>query len=424
MDHFTVVDSLVGRLEELETDLARLAGERVLILSELAAFAGSAADELVSDDVLRKRERQALARRAVIADVAAATRTTEHVVTSLMAEAESLAGDFPQTLAALREGGLTHKQAQVIVGEAADMDADARAELERRLLLLARAGNHVTLKRQARRERERVLPESFAVRHARASSHRNVRIEHVRDGMSWISAYVPAGFAASIDDRLRMTALAHRYAGDDRTQDQLMADAFLAALLAPECACVLGESGEELPVPSPLETFRRIVPTVSLTVPALVLLGHRVGPDGQPLDPAELDGVGPIDPETARQLCGQASSFVRILTDPVTGAPITIDEHARVPSRRLKAWLRYRDGVCRHPGCSRPALRCDLDHTTAVVEDGATCAGNLAHLCRRHHRLKHLANWRYAHGAAGHMRFTAPSGRRYESPPERRVLRT
>ena len=299
-----------------------------------------------------------------------------------------------------------------------------RADLERRLLLLARTGNHVTLKRQARRERERVVPESFEVRHGRAVENRNVRIDHVRDGMSWLTLYGPTGQIASIEDRLRMIALAHRHAGDERTADQLITDAVVAALLAPECACALASDGEELPVPSLLESFRRIQPTVSMTVPVLTLLGHRVGPDGQPLDPAEIDGVGPIDAETARQLCGQASSFVRILTDPITGAPIAIDEHARVPSRRLKAWLRYRDGVCRHPGCSRPAPRCDLDHTTAVEHGGATCEGNLAHLCRRHHRLKHLANWRYAHGPAGHLRFTSPTGRRYESPPERTVLRT
>jgi hypothetical protein len=424
MDHFSAVDALVGRLEEIERGLSRLAGERAETLAKLGEAARVGADALAGEGELRRRERLALARRAVISDVAAATRTTEHVVTALMVEAETMVTDFPDTLGALRDGGLTHRQAQVIVGEAADLDADTRSDLERRLLILAGTGNHVTLTRQARRERERVIPESFQVRHHRAVKNRNVRIEHVRDGMSWLSLYGPTGQIASIQDRLQMIALAHRHAGDERTADQLITDAVLAALLAPECGCARTPDGEELPVRSLLESLRRIQPTVSITVPVLTLLGHRTDPTGELLDPAELDGVGPIDPETARQLCGQASSFVRILTDPITGAPIAIDEHARVPSRRLKAWLRYRDGVCRHPGCSRPARRCDLDHTIAVEHGGPTTEANLWHLCRRHHRLKHLANWRYAHGPAGHLRFTSPTGRHYESPPERRVLRT
>lgn len=424
MDHFDAADVLIGRLEDIERALSRLAGERASVLVGLAELARACADDLVAGEVRRRIDREALARRSLIADAAAATHATEHGVSALMAEAETLATELPDTLAALVGGDLTHRQAQVIVAESVELDPETRAALEKRLLVLSQGGNHVTLRRQARRERERVFPESFDVRHARAAKERNVRVDHVRDGMSWLTLYGPTGQVTAVADRLRMTALAHRFAGDQRTADQLMADAAMAALLAPDCACTLTPDGDEQPVPSPLETFRRIQPTVSLTVPVLTLLGHRVGRDGVPLDPAEIDGVGPVDPETARQLCGQATSFVRILTDPVTGAPIAIDEKARVPSRRLKAWLRYRDGVCRHPGCSRPARRCDIDHTLAHEDGGPTCADNLAHLCRRHHRLKHVANWRYAHRADGHLRFTSPSGRVYDAPPERRVLRT
>jgi len=243
MDHFSVVDALVGRLEQIDRDLSRLAGARPTVLGQLAHVAREGADALVGGSEVRRRERVALARRAVISDVAAATRTTEHVVGSLMAEGERLVTDFPATLDALRGGALTHRQAQVILGEAVDLDADTRTDLERRLLLLARTGNHVTLKRQARRERERVLPESFQVRHARAVQHRNVRIEHVRDGMSWLTLYGPTGQLASIEDRLQMIALAHRHAGDPRTADQLITDAVVAALLAPECACTFAADG-------------------------------------------------------------------------------------------------------------------------------------------------------------------------------------
>ncbi len=47
-----------------------------------------------------------------------------------------------------------------------------------------------------------------------------------------------------------------------------------------------------------------------------------------------------------------------------------------------------RDHHCVFPHCTRPAESCDLDHIEPHAEGGATCACNLAPLCRGHHRLK------------------------------------
>lgn len=423
-----VVDVLVGRIAAIEQRMAQLAGERAAALAALGDAATVGARELTQSDhptrELRRRDAESLARRSVVADVAAATSNTEHAVSALLAEAQTLRVDLPDTLRALRDGRVTHRQTQVIVREASDLDADAKVELERRALLLVREGNNATLARRLRRERERLTSETAALRHARAVEHRNVRFEHVRDGMTWLTAYLPTAQAATIEDSLTMTALSHNLAGDERTLDQLQADALTAALLAPDCACTRTMTGDQMPVPTLLEAYRRVRTHVLLTVPALVLLGHERGPDGELLDPPMLEGVGPIDSETARQLCGSTTSFTRILTDPVTGTAITLDEKARVPSARLRTWLRYRDGVCRHPGCSRPAVRCDADHTRAYEDGGLTCSGNMGHLCRRHHRLKHTTAWSYAHGTGGRLTFTSATGRRHQSTPEHRVLRT
>lgn len=55
-----------------------------------------------------------------------------------------------------------------------------------------------------------------------------------------------------------------------------------------------------------------MAPTLILTIPALAALGHT-GEQGR------LAGYGPIALETAKRLAGTATSFVRVLTDPVTG---------------------------------------------------------------------------------------------------------
>ncbi|KAA9394937.1 HNH endonuclease, partial [Kocuria coralli] len=60
-----------------------------------------------------------------------------------------------------------------------------------------------------------------------------------------------------------------------------------------------------------------------------------------------------------------------------------------------------RDETCRFPGCRRQATGCDVDHTIPWATGGTTAITNLAHLCRRHHRIKHetptLGAWQGRH---------------------------
>jgi len=47
-----------------------------------------------------------------------------------------------------------------------------------------------------------------------------------------------------------------------------------------------------------------------------------------------------------------------------------------------------RDLTCRFPGCDKPAMHCDLDHTVPYADGGRTQASNLKCLCRLHHLIK------------------------------------
>jgi hypothetical protein len=72
-------------------------------------------------------------------------------------------------------------------------------------------------------------------------------------------------------------------------------------------------------------------------------------------------------------------------------------EHAEPgyrPSRKLRHLVRARNDHCTAPGCGRPAVRCDLDHTLAWEDGGITCECDLAPLCRHHHRCKQGQGWR------------------------------
>ncbi|WP_234031210.1 HNH endonuclease signature motif containing protein [Mycetocola zhujimingii] len=164
----------------------------------------------------------------------------------------------------------------------------------------------------------------------------------------------------------------------------------------------------------PATAFRKIVPTVMVTVPALTLLGKSV-------EPGNLDGYGPIDPDTARELASQAPEFSRILTHPETGVALSLGHTKYTPSKAMRRFLRYRDGYCRFPGCTRKAVSSDIDHTEPYDTGGNTDFDNLASLCPKHHKLKHETNWLVEQLGDGILKWTSPHGRQYTTHPENPV---
>ena len=65
---------------------------------------------------------------------------------------------------------------------------------------------------------------------------------------------------------------------------------------------------------------------------------------------------------------------------------------------------------------------CDLDHTVDFAFGGQTSEDNLAHLCRRHHTLKHESAWTVVQRQGGVLEWTSPSGRVYPDIPTSRVM--
>jgi Domain of unknown function (DUF222) len=92
------------------------------------------------------------------------------------------------------------------------------------------------------------------------------------------------------------------------------------------------------------------------------------------------------------------------------------------PSYRPPATLRHlitiRQPTCSFPGCRRPAVRCDEDHTVPYDQGGRTCECNLAPLCRRHHRAKQASGWRLEQPQPGTLIWTLPHGRNYQTTGE------
>ncbi|GAB3786848.1 hypothetical protein GCM10027601_24610 [Nocardioides ungokensis] len=91
------------------------------------------------------------------------------------------------------------------------------------------------------------------------------------------------------------------------------------------------------------------------------------------------------------------------------------------------AWMRelviLRDGHCVFPWCPHEARSADLDHIDPYVPideggpPGQTHPGNLAPLCRRHHRAKTSRRWRYRRRPDSTYEWHGPHGRAYLVTP-------
>jgi len=395
----------------LERMIAQLSGARAETIerARLWSLTTENATSLEGSAAVRAR----MARRVLVSELACALRISERAADTLVAESAALVNDLPATMTALCAGDIGYRQAQTMVDNVATLTDEDRAELEQLALPRAAESTPAAFDRRVRALRDSIDPGSAAPRHSRAVADRRVDCTGSRDGVAWLSAYLPAVQAVAIFSRLTDAARALQATDEPRTLDQLRADLVGEALLDGSGHSRSDDLGE-------LAALKRIRPRVLVTVPVLTLLGR-----GDEL--ANLDGYGPIDPETAKQLTAEAPSLTRLLTHPETGAVLSVGRRKYRISADLRAWLRVRDGTCRFPGCGRSAGSCDLDHTVDWHYGGATAWHNLAHLCPKHHRLKHVGGWSVtqtnAGPDAGELTWTAPSGRSYTTAPAVRMAR-
>jgi hypothetical protein len=341
-------------------------------------------------------DRVEFAERVAIADLAVRLRQTENTIRVQAMRAADLRSRTRSVWAWFCEGEVSLGNATVIAELAATLPVEVCGAFDAALVEAARTLSTPRFREKARRVRDQLNPQSLTERHTLARTARRVWFEADRDGMCWLSAHLPAEVGVQAMARLDAAAASLAAAPDEtRTLAQLRAD-IMGDLLT-------GAGAGSVGVPE-------VGVTVAVTVPVLTLLGVEELP-------ATLDGYGPIDPDTARRLAADAPSFQRILTHPITGTVLDIDQSSyRVPAD-LKRWTQLRDQHCTFPGCGRPAKQCDLDHTTAWAHGGTTRASNLAHLCRHHHRLKHESRWTVHRTPTGLTTWVSPTGHTHTADP-------
>ncbi|MFE4227925.1 DUF222 domain-containing protein [Arthrobacter sp. NPDC056886] len=390
-------DACLDGLAEVGSMEARLAALKVHFAAGYARATVAMAGPAVSP---QERSTQEM---AVTAEVACVLTVSERSAAALLAESATLTTGLPLTLSALQAGSISWQHARAMCDETSGLDPAAAAALEAHFLdpeapFAARgcpAGELVPgrFRAKARKWRELHHPVSIETRHRKGAEDRRLEYVPDRDGMAWLSAYVTADVAVAGWSRATEAARALQAPNESRTLAQLRADVAADWLLA----------GVAEGTPSPKAQ-------VLVTVPVLSLLGAGT-------EPAMLDGYGPVPPSIARRLVGDgAGSFLRVLTDPRSGAPLEIGRTSyRVP-KAMRQWLRLRDGRCSFPGCNNHSLDNEADHLLAWSDGGGTGVTNLGQPCRRHHRLRHTTAWRPV-GATRDQPpgWISPAGRSYPS---------
>ena len=399
-------DACLDGLAVAAREEARFAALKVRLTADYAEATRAMASPTAS---LHDRAVQEM---AMIAELACVLTVSEHAADTLLGQSQALTTQLPLTLEALQDGTISWDHARIMVDETTDLGRAGAAALEAHFLDPAApnpargcpAGELVPgrFRAKSRTWRERHHPDSIETRHTKSAKDRRVEFAPDRDGMAWLSAYLPAGTAAGIWDRMTAAARALQGPGEPRTLTQLRADVAATLLLGPGTTGADGNAGSgDVPVPRA---------QVLITVPVLSLLGATE-------EPAMLDGYGPIPPSMARALIADgAESFHRVLTDPRDGAPLEIGRANYRPTKAMRQWLRLRDGRCPFPGCNNPSLDNEADHLLAWADGGTTGITNLGQPCRKHHGLKHGSGWTPS-GATKNKTpgWTSPSGRYYPS---------
>ncbi|MGY4859102.1 DUF222 domain-containing protein [Cryobacterium sp. AP23] len=422
------ISAVIDPLIENEKALAGCYAERVRLLAELdrlghqpRILAGLRGDPIESghNDPDTAAHGPAwdddeLARRSMAAEAAMVLRVRANTAGSMIFDATRLAGDLPAFHQSLTAGRITWGHALKMLELTVNLPEEVLPRFEAAVLGAAEKRTSTQFAKAALRIRERMHPVPLQERADAGFATRRVVFRPDADGMAWLNAYLKADEAQAAYDRLSRIAAdldrddnaAHDAPGaadggaeepvQARTKDQRRADAYRDLLLDGVGPGGLG---------------RGIRGTVHITVPALTLLDRSD-------EPAILEGYGPIDPETARQIAGTATSWTRILTHPETGARLSVSHEQYAPTADMRRYVEIRDETCQGIGCNRRATLSEIDHTQAWNTGGKTHVDNLVCLCKGCHRLKHQSSFTTQQGPGGALTWISPGGKKYTNTPD------
>jgi hypothetical protein len=345
------------------------------------------------------------ARQVAILEVAVELHVAQGFVANLVSATRTLVMDLPVVWAAHVRGEVDRAKAREIASTAWKLHQPENiTRLDETVLAYATTHTLGQLKGWLRRFLVRVEPDRAIERRKAAQQDRTVTITALDDGMSLLQALIPTVDALLIERDLTLAAKASRTQtpDDERSLAQARADALVDTLLHKDET----DTADHAPVSASGRGRFHVGVTVSLAT----LLGLSSEPG------VSADGQHVLDPALIAELATQEGTlFSRLLTDE-NGGILDVTELGRFPTQPLRRALNLIDGTCDVPGCTRPAVACDVDHQIPYdpgqppgQQRGPTAAGNLHHRCPPHHGLKTRGALTVSHDKDGNARWHLPT---------------
>ena len=280
---------------------------------------------------------------------------------------------LPAMAAAFAAGQVTGEQAAVLgrvaeperLAAAAEQDVDL-AEIDAALTAVATSQPHQVLDQAV--DRYLAMLDTDGPEPDPTEGRRLVIVKH-SDGSGTGRFDLDAVGLEKVQTALESVVQAGRCAGDDRTQSQRQADAFVQL-------CDNQLASGTLPI------LRGHKPQVIVKIDAEDLFGVGTHPGA-----AALGFGAQISAARARWLAcdGQVT---RIVMGP-DAMPLDYGRSLRLVPPHVRRAAEVRDGGCVFAGCGAPTFWCDVHHLLEWINGGETNLENSALLCERHHTKVH-----------------------------------
>ncbi len=290
---------------------------------------------------------------------------------------------LPSVLRALSDGLIDKAKAKIIVDTTAHLSLVHARQVADAVLADAPGLTTGQLRVRIRRASLETDPGSVRIQQAEAIERRAFRTWTEPEGtISLEVTGIDPVRGQELADRINHIARNLRGGGETRSMDQLRADVAVDLLCG-------------TPHPS--------VGSVHLSISLDRLL------DPNTRSAAELIGYGPILDDILDQTTKSSWEW----TVDQHRVPIADGHTRRRPTASQQRRIRHRYPTCIAPGCRRPAVDCDLDHTTPWSENATTDSSQMAPLCRPDHTTRHRTGWIYTAESDGRITWKSPIGTTY-----------
>ena len=438
-----VPDDAIDYLIELQRVQARLAALEARALVVVAGRTRRERQVLVHD--ANGDEPSGAARILTITDeareeLAAALHRSPAAVHEQLVTARLLTGPLAGTMSALSAGSITAFHARAIADEArrlssAEGDAETFSRdcglVEARVLPRAHSLTVGATRRFARAAVLRVDAEGQERRRAAARKTIDVHMYAEDDGLAVLLARLPLAEATRVHAALDAAAR-NAFEEGGSTLGQRRAQALILAVCGDASAAESSPTdssaahpsatGASAAHPSAIRTSAAHPSATGVDISIVIEAGALLGITDLPATiTSALGGPNTISAAAVRELLADPAiptSLRRLLTDPVTGHLLDRGRTTYAVTGALRDFLVARDVTCRHPGCTRPAARCQVDHAVEWADGGSTDTANTGLLCIRHHQLKTHGGWQIIESRPdGSCTWRSPTGRSYDVDP-------